>query len=133
MLGKQETWSKLILHGLDTHQFPDSEEGMRSLEMELETFNDGLGLANTFHYLTQPEKRVGKAHSSVVIPMRVKAHSKRLLKHGVVVFSQPRRTAEYFSAHPMEEFTKCQQFGHHWQRCNGTQVGGICADKYHDS
>jgi hypothetical protein len=133
MVGKQETWTKLIVHGVDTHQFPDSEEGMKSLQTELETFNEGLGLASTPRYLTHPDKRVGKAHSSVVIAMKDKAHSKRLLKHGVVVFGQPRRTAEYFSARPTDQCTKCQQFGHHWQRCNGTQVCGICADKYHDT
>jgi hypothetical protein len=37
-VGKQETWTKLIVHGVDTHQFPDSEEGMKSLQTELETF-----------------------------------------------------------------------------------------------
>jgi hypothetical protein len=47
IFGKQETWTKLIVHGVDTHQFPDSEEGMKSLQRELKTFNEGLGLAST--------------------------------------------------------------------------------------
>jgi hypothetical protein len=47
MVGTEETWTKLIVHGVDTHQFPDSEEGIKGLEAELETFNEGLGLAST--------------------------------------------------------------------------------------
>jgi hypothetical protein len=74
MVGKQETWTKLIVHWVDRHQFPGSEEGMKSLQTELETFNEGLGLASTPRYLTHPDKRVGIAHSSVVIAMKDKAH-----------------------------------------------------------
>jgi hypothetical protein len=100
VVSKQETWTKPIVQGVDTHQFPDGEEGMKSLEMELETFNEGLALASTARYLTHPDKRGGKAHSSVVIAIKDKPQSKRLLKHGVVVFGQQRRTAEYLSARP---------------------------------
>jgi hypothetical protein len=114
MVGKQERWTKLIVDGVDTHQFPESEEGMKSLQTEPETFNEGLGLASTPRYLTHPDKRVEKAYSSLVITMKDKAHSKRLLKHGVIVFGQPRRRAEFFSACPTNQRTKCQQFGHHW-------------------
>jgi hypothetical protein len=56
MVGKQEMWTKLIVHRVDTHQFPDSEDGMRSLQMELQTFNEGLGLVRTPRYLTHPDK-----------------------------------------------------------------------------
>jgi hypothetical protein len=133
MVGKQETWSKLIVHGVDTYQFQDSEEGMRGLQTELETFNEGLGLATTPRYLTHPVKRVGKAHSSVLIAMKAKAHLKRLLKYRVVVFGQTRRTAGYCSPGATNQGTRCQQFGHHWQRGNGTKVCHICADKSHDT
>jgi hypothetical protein len=85
---------KLIIQGVDTHQFPDFEEGMKSLQTEHETFNKGLGLASTPRYLTHPNKPVEKAHSSVIVAMQYKVHSKRLLKHGVVVFCEPRRKAE---------------------------------------
>jgi phage-related tail protein len=56
MVGKQETWTKLIVHGVDTHQFPDGEEGMKRLQGELKTLNKGLGLASTTQYLTHPDK-----------------------------------------------------------------------------
>jgi hypothetical protein len=47
---------------------------MKSLQMELKTFNEGLALAITPRYLTHPEQQVGKAHSSVVIAMKDKAN-----------------------------------------------------------
>jgi hypothetical protein len=56
LVGKEETWTTLIAHGVDPHQVPHSEEGMKSLQMELKTFNEGLRLARTPGYLTHPDK-----------------------------------------------------------------------------
>jgi hypothetical protein len=106
---------------------------MKSLQIEPETFNEGLELASTLRYLIHPDKLVEKAHSSVVVAMKDKAHSKRLLTHGVVVLGQPIRTVEYFSDGPTDQSPTCKQFDHHWLSCNGKQVCGICADKYNDT
>src|SRR5437588_10502769 len=46
-VGKQETWTKVIVHKVDLERFPDNENGMKSLHTELETFNEGLALAST--------------------------------------------------------------------------------------
>jgi hypothetical protein len=56
MVGKQETWTKLLVDGVVTHQFPDCEEGMKSLHTEQESFREGLRLASTPRYLTNPDK-----------------------------------------------------------------------------
>jgi hypothetical protein len=56
MVGKEKMWTKLIVYRVDTHQFPDSEEGMKCLQTELGTFNEGLGLASTPGYMTHPDK-----------------------------------------------------------------------------
>ena len=45
-VGKQETWTKVIVHRVDIGMFEDSEEGMQSLKTELETFNEGVELAS---------------------------------------------------------------------------------------
>src|SRR5205807_4830182 len=55
-VGKQETWTKVIVHKVDIEKFADTEVGMKSLKSELETFNEGLALASTPRYLTRPEK-----------------------------------------------------------------------------
>jgi hypothetical protein len=132
-VSKQETWTKLIVHGVDLNQFPDTDIGMADLKLELETFNDGLRLAANPRYLTRPDKRINKEHSSCVIALKDKEKSKVYLKHGVTIFGQHRKTAEYFSARPTDQCSKCQGFGHHWQRCTGTQKCGICASTFHDT
>jgi hypothetical protein len=132
-VSKQETWTKLIVHGVDLTQFPDTDVGMADLKLELETFNDGLKLAANPRYLTRPDKRINKEHSSCVIALKEKEKSKIYLKHGVTIFGQHRKTAEYFSARPTDQCSKCQGFGHHWQRCTGIQKCGICASTFHDT
>jgi hypothetical protein len=132
-VSKQETWTKLIVHGVDLTQFPDTDTGMADLKLELETYNDGLRLATNPRYLTRPDKRINKEHSSCVIALKDKEKSKVFLKHGLTIFGQHRKTAEYFSARPTDQCSKCQGFGHHWQRCTGIQKCGICASTFHDT
>ena len=71
-VGKQETWTKVIVHKVDIEKFVDTKAGMKSLKSELETFNEGLTLASTPGYLTRPEKRMEKVHSSCVIPRKTR-------------------------------------------------------------
>jgi hypothetical protein len=132
-VSKQETWTKLIVHGVDLTQFPDTDTGMADLKLELETYNDGLRLAANPRYLTRPDKRINKEHSSCVIALKDKEKSRTFLKHGLTIFGQHRKTAEYFSARPTDQCSKCQGFGHHWQRCTGIQKCGICASTFHDT
>jgi hypothetical protein len=132
-ISKQETWTKLIVHGVDLTQFPDTEIGMTDLRMELETFNEGLKLASNPRYLTHPDKRINKEHSSCVIALKDKDKAKIHLKHGLTIFGQQRKTAEYFSARPADQCNKCQGFGHHWQRCTAEPKCGICASAFHET
>ena len=132
-VGKQETWTKVIIHNVDLERFEDNEAGMKKLETELETFNEGLVLASTPRYLTRPESRKDKAHSSCVIAMKDRSHLKRLLRYGITIFDRQCKTEEYFSARPTDQCTKCQGFGHHYRRCTRPQLCGICADPHHDT
>jgi hypothetical protein len=130
---KQESWTKMIIHGIDTQFFPDTDEGMQNLRTEIETYNEDLKLTNNPRYLTHPDRRVGKAHSSCVIAVKSKDTARRFLKVGITVFGKTRKTAEYFTARPTDQCSKCQQFGHHWQRCNNPPKCGICADPFHET
>ena len=132
-VGKQETWTKVIVHKVDTGRFPDNEVGMQSLKTELETFNEGLQLASTPRYLTRPEDRAEKAHSSCVIAMKDRTYLKRMLKYGTTIFGRQCKTEEYFSARPTDQCRLCQKFGHHYRRCQNLPVCGICADPHHET
>ena len=114
-VGKQETWTKVIVHKVDLGMFEDSEEGMQSLKTELETFNKGLELASIPRYLTHPDKRQKKIHSSCVIAMKDKTQIKRLLQYGIAIFGRQHKTEEYFPARPSNQCKLCQQFGHHYR------------------
>ena len=132
-VGKQETWTKVIVHKVDLERFADNEVGMKSLQTELETFNEGLVLASTPRYLTRPENRTEKTHSSCVIAMKDRSYVKRLLKYGITIFGRQCKTEEYFSARPTDQCKLCQQFGHHYRRCSNPPICGICADPHHDT
>jgi hypothetical protein len=132
-VGKQETWTKVIVHGVDTGHFADNEDGMNKLKYELETFNQGLALASPPRYLTRPEKRLEKTHSSCVIAMKDKTQLKRILKYGLSIFGRQCRTAEYFAARPSDQCSRCQGFGHHYRRCLKEATCGICADPHHET
>jgi hypothetical protein len=132
-IGKQETWTKVIVHGVDTEHFTDNEEGMNKLRYELETFNQGLALASAPRYLTKPENRLAKTHSSCVVAMKDKTHLKGILKYGLSIFGRQCRTAEYFAARPSDQCSRCQGFGHHYRRCLKEPKCGICADPHHET
>ena len=130
-VGKQETWTKVIVHKVDIEKFADTEVGMKSLKSELETFNEGLALASTPRYLTRPEKRMDKVHSSCVIAMKDQSYLNRLLRHGIQIFGRQHRVIRYWAARPSDQCRLCQKFGHHYRRCLNPPVCGICADPHH--
>src|SRR5437588_5915429 len=96
-VGKQETWTKVIVHKVDLERFLDNENGMKSLHSELETFNEGLALASTPHYLTKPENRMEKIHSSCVIAMRDQGYHKHLLRYGICIFGRQHKVEQYWA------------------------------------
>src|SRR5437588_862635 len=130
-VGKQETWTKVIVHKVDIEKFADTEVGMKSLKSELETFNEGLALASTPRYLTRPEKRMDKVHSSCVIAMKDQAYLNRLLRHGIQIFGRQHRVIRYWAARPSDQCRLCQKFGHHYRHCLNAPVYGIWADPHH--
>jgi len=130
-VGEQETWTKVIVHKVDLERFPDTETGMKSLHAELETFNEGLALASTPRYLTKPENRMEKVHSSCVIAMRDQGYLKRLLRYGICIFGRQHKVEQYWAARPTDQCKHCQKFGHHHERCKNPPVCGICADPHH--
>ena len=102
-VGKQETWTKVIVHKVDLERFPDTETGMKSLHAELETFNEGLALASTPRYLTKPENRMEKVHTSCVIAMRDQGYLKRLLWYGICIFGRQHKVEQYWAARPTDQ------------------------------
>jgi hypothetical protein len=64
-----EKWHKLAVHGIPTDIYPDTAKGMSLLQKEIERKHP-IQLAQPPRYISQPEKREGKAASSVMIALR---------------------------------------------------------------
>jgi hypothetical protein len=80
--------------------------------------------------MAHPDKRIGKAHSSVVIAVQSDDHAKHILKHGLYILGQHRKTVKFLGAKPTDQCSTCQQFGHHWQRCDKSPICGYCAEPH---
>ncbi|KAI5785496.1 hypothetical protein FPQ18DRAFT_394676 [Pyronema domesticum] len=81
-----EKWHKVAVHGVPTDAFPDSPEGMELLQCEIER-NHPVKLAQPPRYISHPDKRVGKAASSVMIALKT-AEDAQMLKRTKVVTAQ---------------------------------------------
>jgi hypothetical protein len=60
-------WHKLAIHGVPTELSPDTKEGMQALQADIEQQNYVMQLAQFPRYMSYPDKRAGKAASSIII------------------------------------------------------------------
>ncbi|KAL0630359.1 hypothetical protein Q9L58_010794, partial [Maublancomyces gigas] len=85
-VNKQETWHKLTVHGVSLETYPDTAIGMADLKRELEYCNRDLHIITEPRYLTHPDKRQGKLHSSVVVSITDKEMYNKMAKNGIKIF-----------------------------------------------
>jgi uncharacterized protein YejL (UPF0352 family) len=62
-----EKWHKLAIHRVPTELYPDTEEGMRALQADIEQQNYVVQLTQLPRYMSHPDKRAGKAASRIII------------------------------------------------------------------
>ncbi len=65
----QETWAKVMVHGVNLLAYPDDSMGMASLQQEIEMHNPSIQLTTPPRYITRPENRAGKKASSTGMEM----------------------------------------------------------------
>jgi hypothetical protein len=68
-------WHTLAVHGVPTELYPDTEEGMRALQADIKQQNYAIQLAQLPRYMSHPDKRAGKAASSIIIAVRTRAEA----------------------------------------------------------
>ncbi|KAL0630291.1 hypothetical protein Q9L58_010862, partial [Maublancomyces gigas] len=91
-VNKQETWYKLTVHGVSLETYPDTAIGMADLKRELEYCNRDIHIITEPRYLTHPDKRQGKLHSSVVVSITDKEMYNKMTKNGVKIFGAVHKT-----------------------------------------
>lgn len=126
---KDEKWFKVIVHGIETDTFA-GPNGMTLLQEEIETFNKGLALVTLPHWLSKPENRLGKKHSSVVIAFATQELATKAERSKLIIAGNSKHTAQYRLCKPTDQCTKCQGFGHFASRCQKSSSCELCAGNH---
>jgi hypothetical protein len=121
-----QPWSKIMVHGIDTQRYPDTDTGMKTLQGEIES-HTSLKLATPPRYATRPESRVGKTASSVVICLTSAEDASNVLKHRIAIDGTLHRTERFWAVKPTSQCHLCQRFGHHHKRCTHQPRCRLCA------
>lgn len=129
-LKQQETWAKVMVHGISLINFKDTPEGMQVLKEEIEQCNSNVTLMNLPRYMSKPEARVGKLATSAVIAVRTEAEAKGILLGGLMIGGKRCKTEKYYAARPTDQCSTCQGFGHHWQKCRKEARCRICSEQH---
>jgi len=115
----REKWYKLVAHSVATDLIlADSEEKqMEAFKEDIETFNHDIELAAPPRWLTKPESRTGKLHSSLVLSFKTQRELKHALRNRIVIAGTPVRTSEFVDIRPSTQCRNCQKFGNHQRTC----------------
>jgi hypothetical protein len=123
----QETWSKVIIHSVSLLNYPDSSDGMRKLQDEIHQFNPSCrNIAAPPRYMSNPDTRVGKTASSVVLAFRSDIDARHAVAHGLSIDGKKSRVERFWTARPTDQCSNCQRFGHPHQRCKFEARCRIC-------
>jgi hypothetical protein len=123
-------WHKLLVHGVSLFAFPDNESGLSGFRDEIETYNPHVQLMTQPRYLTRPEKRAGKNHSSMVIALQNEEDASRVERSGVYLRGVKMKTGKFIATRPFDQCVRCARFGHSWQRCKGQETCRMCAGNH---
>jgi hypothetical protein len=96
-------WYKLAVHSIPTDHYADTEEGMQCLQEDIDQSNGPLTFAEPPHYMSHPDKHVGKTASSVIITVRTQEELNNLKRNKVTVLFEPRKVTYYFTTHSIDQ------------------------------
>ena len=128
----RERWYKLVAHSVATDLIvADSEEKqMEAFQEDIETYNHDIQLAAPPRWLTRPELRTGKLHSSLVLSFKTPRELKHALRNRLVIAGTPVRTSEFVDIRPTTQCRNCQKFGHHQRTCRHQARCQLCAGSH---
>ena len=128
----RERWHKLVAHSVATDLIvADSEEKqMEAFQEDIETYNHDIQLAAPPRWLTRPELRTGKLHSSLVLSFKTPRELKHALRNRLVIAGTPVRTSEFVDIRPTTQCRNCQKFGHHQRTCRHQVRCQLCAGSH---
>ena len=125
----RERWFKLVAHSVSTDLIvaESEEKQMEAFKEDIETYNSELILAAPPRWLTKPEARAGKLHSSLVLSFKTQRELKYALRNKLVIAGTSVKTSEFVDIRPTTQCRNCQKFGHHQRICRHPTSCQLCA------
>ena len=127
---KDTKWAKIIVHGISTVTYKDSQQGMVDLKHEIETFNNSATLVTAPRWLASSQSREGKTYSSIVISVATREEASTLMKKGITIDDRKTKTEPYIATRPTDQCSNCQGFSHHTTRCSQSPKCCFCAGSH---
>ena len=128
---KDESWYKVILHGVPTADF-NTLEGMQLVVDEIRTFNKGYQPIGTPYWLSSEENRRNKLAGSVVVTFATEKEAIRARRERLYIAGISVRVEKLHSTAPTTQCTKCQGFGHLDHYCKRQFRCKLCSE-YHST
>ena len=110
---KDTKWAKIIVHGISTVTYKDSQQGMVDLKHEIETFNNSATLVTAPRWLASSQSCEGKTYSSIVISVATREEASTLMKKGITIDGRKTKTELYIATRLTDQCSNCQGFSHH--------------------
>lgn len=128
---KDESWSKIIIHGIPIQPF-DGPEGLQRITEEILTYNKDLDLhvKGTPFWITSDEKRKTQRAGSIGVALASDAEAARAMKYRLYIAGICARVEKMHKVAPTTQCRKCQGYGHLATRCTNRTTCGICAQSH---
>jgi hypothetical protein len=105
-------WSKFIIHGIPT-SIGEGLEAATALAKAIHLAAPSINLAQAPRWLSTPEQRNGKTHSSMVVALPAKYTLATLGFKFLPPFNKPCKFDTSVESFNTAQCRKCQKFGHH--------------------
>lgn len=126
---KDETWHKVVLHGIPTADF-NVPHGMELVIEEIKTFNKGLTPVGTPYWLTTPDKRANQRAGSVVVAFATANEASQAIRNRVYIAGISVRVEKLHSTAATTQCSNCQGFGHLENHCKYPSSCQLCGENH---
>ncbi len=101
------------------------------MKEDIEEYNTDIKLAAPPRWLTKPEIRTGKSHSSLIISFLTASEAKFALNNRLIIAGKVVKTSPFIESKSTTQCHRCQKFGHHQQTCKSTPQCQFCGQEHH--
>ncbi|KAI5847195.1 hypothetical protein DFP73DRAFT_593041 [Morchella snyderi] len=124
-------WSKFLLHGIPTTIGDGLDAGQLVASEIRNNYGDKFELAQIPRWITKPEKRAGKEHSSIIVALPGSFTIQTLGLQSLLLFDRHCSLEPYLNIREDTQCRNCLEYGHRQERCSHeTGRCGHCAEDH---